>query len=303
MNNNFDAVVIGNIGIDTNIYLLGHDIDWSREGNFTENLDYIGQAGGYASRQFAKLGRKVAFIGYVGPDYQGKFIKEELQKDGIDASGVFIDPAGTSRSVNIMYKDGRRKNFYDGKGHMSLKPNLEICKHIMQGARLAHFNIPNWARELLPLAKRLKLTISTDLQDIVDLEDPYRQDFINHAEVIFFSTANISNPENAVRYLLQKDPNKLIIATMGANGLVFGHKDEVQHFPALQLEGPVIDTNGAGDGLAVGFLTSYFLERCNLPDSVLRAQIVARHICGQRACTDHLMGKVDLQKLFTARKS
>lgn len=45
-----EVVVLGNVGIDTNVYPYGEAIDWSVEANFTENLDYIGQAGGYAAR-------------------------------------------------------------------------------------------------------------------------------------------------------------------------------------------------------------------------------------------------------------
>jgi sugar/nucleoside kinase (ribokinase family) len=114
----FDVAVVGNVGIDTNVYSHSDEPDFSREANFTENLDYVGQAGGYASRGYAQLGRRTAFIGYVGDDFSGRFIRAELAQDGIDQSAMFIDPAGTSRSINFMYRDGRRKNFYDGKSHM-----------------------------------------------------------------------------------------------------------------------------------------------------------------------------------------
>ena len=40
---------------------------------------------------------------------------------------------------------------------------------------------------------------------------------------------------------------------------------------------PVIDTNGAGDGLAVGFLVSHVLEGRSLEESILRGQLTARH--------------------------
>ena len=120
-----EVAVIGNIGIDTNVYLPGRDIDWTVESNFTENLDYVGQAGGYASRGYAKLGHSTTFIGYVGDDFAGRQIRAELAQDGIDTTALFLDPTGTSRSVNIMYRDGRRKNFYDGKAHMELRPDLE----------------------------------------------------------------------------------------------------------------------------------------------------------------------------------
>ena len=151
--NRFDVVVIGSVGIDTNVYLGGADIDFDVEANFTQNLDYVGQAGGYASRGYAQLGKRTAFIGYVGDDYHGHFIREELARDGIDTTALFVDPLGTSRSVNFMYQDGRRKNFYDGKGHMHLQPDLEVCWAVLVEAKLAHFNLPNWARYLLPMAR------------------------------------------------------------------------------------------------------------------------------------------------------
>src|SRR5258706_5868060 len=100
-NKRFAAVVVGNVGIDTNIYAYGNDIDFSRESSFTEDIDYVGQAGGYTSRGFAQLRKPTAFIGHVGDDYSGRFIREEFARDAIDTSAVFIDPAGTMRSVNF----------------------------------------------------------------------------------------------------------------------------------------------------------------------------------------------------------
>ena len=73
----FKVAVVGNVGVDTNVYLYGEDIDFSVEANFTENIDYVGQAGGYAGRGYAQLGKRTAFIGYVGDDYSGRFVREE----------------------------------------------------------------------------------------------------------------------------------------------------------------------------------------------------------------------------------
>jgi len=78
--NRFDVTVVGNVGIDTNIYFKNGDIDFTVESAFTENMDYIGQAGGYSSRGFARMGLRTAFIGYVGDDPSGNFIKRNLKK-------------------------------------------------------------------------------------------------------------------------------------------------------------------------------------------------------------------------------
>src|SRR5664280_3085202 len=142
----FDVVVVGNAGVDTNVYLPGDRIDWTREANFTDNQDYVGQAGGYAARGYAQLGCRTAFVGSLGADSAGDLVRAELRGDGVDLGGVFLDPAGTARSVNLMYAGsgggargaGQRKNFYDGRGHMGLRAPDQVCRELLRGTRLVH---------------------------------------------------------------------------------------------------------------------------------------------------------------------
>jgi len=284
-----DVVVVGNVGVDTNVYLPGADIDFNVESNFTLNLDYVGQAGGYAARGYAQLGYRTAFVGYVGDDHNGRFVRDELAGDGVDTSLLFHDPAGTGRSVNFMYRDGRRKNFYDGKGHMTLQPPLALCGELLARCRLAHFSIPNWARQLLPLARELGLTIGCDIQDVVSADDPYRRDFVELSDILFFSDANQPDPAALARSYLARNPDQIIVVGLGAQGCLLVTKDGQRHFGPVQMAEPVIDTNGAGDGLAVGFLSGYVLEGCSLEESIKRGQIAARHTCTQKATTSSLI--------------
>ena len=61
-----EVVVVGNIGVDTNVY-LPDGFDGARvESSFTDDIDTIGQAGGYSSFGFAALGRRTGFIGSLG---------------------------------------------------------------------------------------------------------------------------------------------------------------------------------------------------------------------------------------------
>ncbi|MFZ5916327.1 MAG: carbohydrate kinase family protein [Chloroflexota bacterium] len=296
----FDVAVVGNVGVDTNVYLPGDEIDFSVEANFTENLDCVGQAGGYASRGYAQLGWRVAFIGHVGDDFQGRFVRKEFARDGIDTTALFIDAMGTSRSVNFVYRDGRRKNFYDGKGHMHLQPGLDRCRQVLAECRLAHFNIPNWARQLLPIARRLGLTIACDLQDVVSAHDDYRQDFIRQADILFFSAVNQADPSDLMRAFLAINPALVLVAGMGARGCALGTRQGIRLYPPVAMDAPVIDTNGAGDGLAVGFTSSYVLAGYSLQASVLRGQIVARHTCSQKASSSGLIRPQELEHHFEA---
>jgi len=283
----FEAVVIGNAGVDTNVYLHGRDIDFSLESNFTENIDTLGQAGGYASRGYASLGLRTAFVGYVGDDYSGKMVRDTLASDQIDTSALFIDPTGTGRSINIMYKDGRRKNFYDGKDHMNLTPDIEHCRPVLTGAKLAHFSIPNWARFLLPTANDLGLVIACDLQDITSVSDPYRQDFIEYANILFFSASNFPDPAPLIEEFLKANPEQIIVVGMGAKGCA-----------PVEMAAPVIDTNGAGDSLAVGFLASYVLYGRSLEESIWRGQIAARHATTLRGTSSGLITRQLLDSYY-----
>ncbi len=297
----YDVVVVGNVGIDTNVYFYGEP-RFDVESNYTTNIDCLGQAGGYSARGFAQLGYRTAFIGYVGDDFSGDFIRQEFERDGINMDGLFIDPSGTGRSVNFMYQDGRRKNFYDGKAHMKLQPNLEICRAILKKAHFAHFSIPNWARQLLPIAKDLQLTISCDLQDVTDVYDPYRRDFLEASDVLFFSCVNFDGPEPIFSAILNEFPEKILVAGMGERGCALATRSGISYFDAVSLPEPVIDTNGAGDGLAVGFLSSYCLEKYSLTDSILRGQITARWTCTQKASSSNLIRKNQLDDYFTKIK-
>jgi sugar/nucleoside kinase (ribokinase family) len=285
----FDVTVIGSLGIDTNIYLQNGEINFEVEANFTENIDYVGQAGGYASRGYAQLGYRTAFIGHVGDDFNGHFVREELSRDGIDASLLFLDPSGTSRSINFMYPDGRRKNFYDGKGHMGLQIDTQACAAILRRSKLAHFNIPNWGRDLLPIAKANGITVACDIQDITSIDDPYREDYIQYADILFFSAVNYDDPSPLLNEFLRRNSNQIVISGRGAKGCALGTNEGIRFFPAVDLEVPIIDTNGAGDGLAVGFLSSYIFDGYSLEEAILRGQITARYTCSLKATTSQLI--------------
>ena len=298
----FDVVVVGNAGIDTNVYLPGNVIDFNVEANFTENLTYVGNAGGYASRGYAQLGKRTTFLGYLGDDYHGRLIRDEFTQDGIDLTGLFSDPRGTAHSINFMYQDGRRKNFYDGKGHLHLQPDMDKCQAVFSQAALAHFNIPNWARYLLPLAGDLGLTVAVDLQDVVTVDDTYREDFIRQADILFFSAVNYVDPIPLIDAFLALSPDLIILSGIGARGCALGTQNGVQYFPAVEMQAPVIDTNGAGDALAVGFLSSYVMDGFSLNDSVLRGQIAARHACTLKATSSQLISMDQLDAHYHLKR-
>ena len=296
----YDVCVIGGVGIDTNIFLYGKDIDFDIEVNFSQNEDYIGNPGGYCSRGINKLGKKTMFLGYIGNDFFGQHIRDSFIREGIDTE-CFIDPVGTICSINFMYTDGRRKNFYDGKTSMTVRPDLEICKSVLSKTTLAHFSIVNWTRYLLPLAKKAGVIISCDIQDIPHINDEYRKDYIKYADILFMSSANLKNTTDiqyTIKNILDLNSSCIVVVGMSEKGCALGTKDGITFYPIVNYSEPIVDTNGAGDSLVTGFLTSYIFDGFNLEESILRGQISARYKCSQKATSSNLITQEKLEELY-----
>lgn len=297
-NKKLDIICVGAVGIDTNVYLYTDEINFDVEMNFSENIDSVGQAGGYSAKIMNFLGFKTGFIGYIGDDYHGRYIKNEFLNENIEALW-FSDLKGTKRSINIMNKFGERKNFYDGKGSMLVQPNLEICKEFLKKTKLVHINIVNWSRFLLPLAKELGNTISCDLQDIYDPHDEYRKDFIIASDILFMSAVNIPNIQLFLDEIRKLNSEAIIIIGMGKKGAGLSIKgSKFMIFPCPQLNLSIVDTNGAGDSLAMGFISSFIFWKKNIYNSVLLGQILAQNTCSMKAPKNNFVSKEKLISSF-----
>jgi sugar/nucleoside kinase (ribokinase family) len=288
-----DVVVVGNIGIDTCVH--GADHAAGAESFFTHNQDVIGQAGGYGARGFNRLGLKTAFIGHVGDDLWGRHILDTLKSEAIDTRCVWFDPQGTARSINIMKADGRRTNYYDGKGHMDMSVNLPLAEQVFREAKLAHVHIPNWSRQLLEPMRTAGLTISCDLQDVREFDDPYRMDFIAQADILFFSAANVAEPEAFAKFCFDHGPAQWVIAGMGAVGCAVATRDHIRMYPPVSLDLPIRDTNGAGDSLAAGFLWAQYFKGLDQDSAVKAGQLAARYCCSLTNGSDDLIRESKLQ--------
>jgi len=110
-----------------------------------------------------------------------------------------------------------------------------------------------------------------------------------YADILFFSAANHALPSPLIQHFLGDGPDRIVVCGMGAAGCALGTRAGIRFFDPVALPEPVIDTNGAGDALATGFLSSYVLRGYSLEDAVLRGQIAARHACAQRASSSALI--------------
>ena len=288
-------VVVGAFGIDTNVYTLGQQR--GAETTFARTTDGLGQAGCYSALAAAALDVPTRALAALGDDRLGAWVRDELVAAGVAVTEL-RDPLGTHRSVNLVAGDGSRRNFFDPRGVSQTKVDVAACRGVFEGARVAHFHLDDWSRRLLPLAAEAGVLISCDLQDLSDVDDAYRAEFVVAADVLFMSGANLADPTGAARELASRRDGRLVVVGAGADGCLVALDDEIERYPAVELPGyPVVDTNGAGDNLAVGFLVAHYLDRVPLAQAVWRAQVAARWICSQHGDEKHPLTRERLVQL------
>ena len=99
-----DLVAIGRAGVD----LYGEQVGGRLE-DMASFAKYIGGSPTNTAAGAARLGLRSALITRVGNDHMGRFIREELQREGVDVRGVATDPERLTALVILGIRD--RENF------------------------------------------------------------------------------------------------------------------------------------------------------------------------------------------------
>lgn len=217
-------------------------------------------------RAMARLGANTGFIGKIGSDEVGIYYENEVEKAGV--SPHFIKTEGISGSCTVLISP-------DGERTMGtfLGPAATITPDEIQAEYLKKYDciyiegylIVNepLIRETMRKAKEAGLKIALDLSNfnIVNAFKGLLDDIIPQYVDILFSNESEAEAftglkaEDALRSLTSMVDIALV--TLGKEGALVGRKDEVV---SVQAEGgKPLDTTGAGDHFAAGFL--YGLSR------------------------------------------
>jgi 5-dehydro-2-deoxygluconokinase len=99
-NNTIDLITIGRSSVD----LYGEQVGGRLEdmGSFAK---YVGGSPTNTAIAAARLGLKTGLLTRVGADHMGRFIREELVREGVDVRGVHSDPARLTALVVLGIRD------------------------------------------------------------------------------------------------------------------------------------------------------------------------------------------------------
>ena len=227
----------------------------------TETTQAPGGANCNTMRAIALLGGQSGFIGKVGDDNLGQFYEEALLKAGV--ASYLIKTEGPSGACTVFISpDGERTMGTFLGPAPTISPD-EITEDVLRNYNCIHIEgylIVNeeLVRETMKKAKRLGLKVALDLANynIVNAYKGLLEEVIPQYVDILFANASEAEaftglPAQEAVKALEKQVHVALV-TLGKDGSLIGSEGKFYHVDAEG--GKPVDTTGAGDNFAAGFL-------------------------------------------------
>ena len=248
------------------------------------------QGGGAAANVASWLavsGTPAHLIARVGDDPAGRTVLAELDRFGVEHSHKIIPGAHTGVVVVLVDALGERTMFPDsgansGLSPADLPPLDDLTAVYLSGYPLVNPASRAGALEILGIVNEMGLPVIFDPSTVGVLLDVGLKQVrewltmvdvvvLNEEEAHFLSGKN--NPVDAAAELLQLTP--LVVIKRGGNGaLAQARGSALVQIPAVDVE--VVDTTGAGDAFAAGFIKSWIAKNDLLDSLQSGAELAAK---------------------------
>ncbi len=265
----FDVVGFGALNLDE-LYRVERLLD-DDEGQVVFAGAYPGGSAANTVYALAQLGMRTGFLGAVGDDDAGKVLLESFKSVGVDTSGIVIKPrVKTGRVLGFIDAQGRRTLYVEPGANSALRKADIDLSYIARATyvhlssfvgeeqwkiqcELVHALSPKTSVSFAPgalLARRGLRTLFPVLKRTHVL-------FLNRRELELLS--HTSDLKVGTHTLLQAGP-QIVVVTLGEEGsyVTDGKRSYRVEAPRVRR---IVDTTGAGDAFAAGFLYGLFEER------------------------------------------
>ena len=258
------VLVIGTTSWDTII-----DIDDfpNKAGTYFANArrDVLGGTASGKSLNLHRLGFDVTLLTKLANDDAGYKIQAALESEGINYQYI-EDEAATERHTNLMNKNGERISIYTDYGKFGQVFNSTAYEKNIEEADIILLDICEFVKHLFPILEKNKHKIWLDIHDF-DGTNPWHQEFIPFANVIFMSSDALEKGEKVQEVVRAIIPNKqFVVCTHGKKGAEYFSPDGKRVFQDIVEQFFPVDSNGAGDAFVSGYLygikNGFSVETC-----------------------------------------
>ena len=253
----------------------------------------------------SRLGLKSGFIGKIGNDANGEFLKKEFQKENVNVEGLVVDEKFNTGMCFIPVSKGERMIFAHSGAANHLNPEEIEKNHILSAKIVLLASLKN----LKPLIQAAKYARNEDTMIALNPGALIADQGFDHTKnLVELTDIFISSETELNKMMGEKDTNKslekvlemgpsVIAMTRGSKGVLVADKNNRYEIPPYKVN--VVDTTGAGDSFTAGFLTGYLegknLEICgklgNANAAILIQNIGARNKLATREILEAFMAK------------
>ena len=216
-----------------------------------------GGQGGTSSCCISRLGGKVAYVGKLGDDDEGRFCLKRLEDFGVETEFVEIVNGGKTpvAYVFITTRSGARSIIYERNALPKIKIDATLKKLVMQtGIALLDPEVTYLGRQLKEVAgTNVKVIYDSErwregIEDIMNTADYFipSSEFLTADELQFH---NISFNQRIIK--LNNWVSGNLIVTHGEKGAYYVTDDTLYHVAAPEIT--AVDTVGAGDNFHAAF--------------------------------------------------
>ncbi|MHC4661374.1 MAG: carbohydrate kinase family protein [Planctomycetota bacterium] len=197
----------------------------------------------------ARLGIKASFIGTVGDDLQGQFIREEFQSDGVDISETIIRPNSSSPvSIILVQPVAATRTIIWNRGSAEKLSPDELNPETVRNAKclLVDGHQMEASIRAAELARENGVPVVFDAGSMKpDTEELLKSvDHLITSLVFAEEFTGEDDPALALREIARQGFQSAAV-TMGHKGAFVLSENGISHAPAFSVN--VMDTTGAGD--------------------------------------------------------
>ena len=233
----------------------------------------------------AHTGYHTEFIGKVGTDMHGNFLKKTLEEEGIGTKYLIQDERffTTLAFVEIAENGERRFSFSRKPGADTQLCKEELDRGLLESCKIFHFGSLSLTDEPSKTATKEAVKIAKAAGAVISYDPNYRaslwkdestavnemSSMIPFADIMKVSDeelvllTGITDQKKAVDRLLSAGP-KLIAVTLGRKGALIATKGKMEIVAGFQVQ--AIDTTGAGDSFWGGFLSEFLKQKKSIQE-------------------------------------